>query len=108
MNNLTATFVLMLLAMIARGLAAPCVSPADNSTNTAITNSTTTNTTNNTTAVSTNITVLQERAEKGTIMIYQEIRGLQNYTVRYYTYHNIGYWHICSSHFMVQLTNGVL
>ena len=86
MNSLTATFLLVLVAlMTARGLAAPISgynSSPSNSTSTDVTlnNSTATNAT---AAVSTNITVLQSEAAREITSVFQEIGELEKYYVRY-------------------------
>ena len=85
MNNLMSTFltVLLLALMTAGGQAVP-IRRYDNST-TAPDNSTDTlnnSTTVNATAANHNITVLQTTAATEIFRVFQEIRELENYTVR--------------------------
>lgn len=89
MNNLTASFLLALVAlMTARGLAAPIngynSSPDNsavpsNSTDVILNNSTATNVP---AAVSTNIAVLQSKAAREITSVFQEIGELEKYYVR--------------------------
>ena len=92
MKSLISTFltVLLLALMTAGGQAAPIrghnctpdnsTTAPDNSTD-ALNNSTTVNTT----ATSNNITVLQITAAREIYGVFQEIRELENYTVRLFT-----------------------
>lgn len=75
MYRLTVAF-LLIAVLTAGGQSAPinnCNSSPDNSTNTTATNGP---------AVNTKIAALQVAAEEQVIRILQEIRGLENYTVR--------------------------
>ena len=81
---MTATFLLVLVAlMTARGLAAPVSSynsSPDNSTDVTLNNFTATNTT---VAINTNIAVLQSKAAHEITSVFQEIGELEKYYVRY-------------------------
>ena len=83
MNSLTATFLLVLVAlMTARGLTAPVCgynSSPDNSTDVTLNNSTATNAT---AAINTNITALQSEATREITSVCQEISELEKYHVR--------------------------
>ena len=88
MNSLITTFLtVLLLALMTAGGQAASIRGYDNSTTgpdnstDALNNSTTVNTT----ATSNNITVLQITAAREIYGVFQEIRELENYTVRLFT-----------------------
>jgi len=98
MNSPAVISLIVLALMAARGHTAPVSCYNDNSTDVTLNNSTTTNAT----AVSTNITVLQVVARADISSVYQEIKELENYTVRHQTYPSViveymcSYSHVCS------------